>query len=572
MTQRKVDSATPQIRLFEAIAATTADFLYVFDLQGRFLYANRRLLEVWGVSLEQAVGKSLYELGYPQWHADMHMTELRQVIETKKPIKGEVPFTGGSGISGVYEYIFSPVLGPAGEVEIIAGTTRDVTDRRRAEERSRTILESIADGFFALDREWRFTYANPQAERVLDRRPGDLMGKVIWEVYPDLLGSEFERVYRQVAAERAPKSFIAFYLAHDRWYDVHAYPAPEDGLSIYFRDATEKKRNEEQLRQSADTFYNLIQNNPFGVFIIDSDFRLRQVSLGAQKVFANVRPLLDRDFAEVLRVVWPEPFASEAIAHFRRTLTTGEPYVSPTTVQQRHDTPDVEAYDWRIERVPLPDGRLGVVCYFYDLSERQRWEAALRASGQRNAAVLEAAMDGIISMDHEGKVIEWNPAAEKTFGYTRAEAVGNQMAELIIPPSLRDAHRAGLAKYLATGVGPVIGTRLEITAVRRDGAQFPVELSITRVPAEGPPTFTGFLRDISDRKRAEEAIRASEARFRALFESMDEGFCIVEMLYDDSGRPADYRFLETNPTFDRHTGFHQAVGRTIREPFNYPQL
>ena len=95
-----------QTRLFESIATTTPDFFYVFDLEGRFIYANRRLLEVWGTTFEQAIGKNLYELGYPQWHADMHVREIRQVIETRQPIKGEVPFTGGSGISGVYEYIF----------------------------------------------------------------------------------------------------------------------------------------------------------------------------------------------------------------------------------------------------------------------------------------------------------------------------------------------------------------------------------------------------------------------------------------------------------------------------------
>jgi PAS domain S-box-containing protein len=129
-----------QSRLFERIASTTPDFIYVFDLSGRFVYANRRLLEVWGRSFEQAVGRSLEELGYPQWHADMHMREIAQVIATKQPIKGEVPFTGGSGISGVYEYIFTPVLGDYGNVELIAGTTRDVTERRRTEARDRFLL------------------------------------------------------------------------------------------------------------------------------------------------------------------------------------------------------------------------------------------------------------------------------------------------------------------------------------------------------------------------------------------------------------------------------------------------
>ncbi len=118
----------------ETILSNTDDFAYIFDRQGRFLYANRRLLTVWAKTLEQIVGKTCLELGYPDWHAAMHMREIEQVIATKQPIRGEVPFTGASGISGVYDYIFKPVLGANGEVEVIAGTTRDVSDRKRAEQ------------------------------------------------------------------------------------------------------------------------------------------------------------------------------------------------------------------------------------------------------------------------------------------------------------------------------------------------------------------------------------------------------------------------------------------------------
>lgn len=130
-----------QARLFDSIASSTPDFIYLFDLQGRFLFANRRLLEVWGRKLEDVIGKTCLELGYEQWHHDMHMREIAEVIRTKRAIKGEVPFKARlTGIFGVYEYIFTPVVGPDGGVEVIAGTTRDVTDRKRAEEALRTEL------------------------------------------------------------------------------------------------------------------------------------------------------------------------------------------------------------------------------------------------------------------------------------------------------------------------------------------------------------------------------------------------------------------------------------------------
>jgi PAS domain S-box-containing protein len=149
--------------------------------------------------------------------------------------------------------------------------------------------------------------------------------------------------------------------------------------------------------------------------------------------------------------------------------------------------------------------------------DRKLTEARLRATEARRAAGAEAAIDCIVSMDHYGLVTEWNPAAEQTFGYRREEAIGSELASLIIPPPLRDAHRAGLTKYLQTGDGPVVGKRIEISACRKGGEEFPVELSITRLPSE-VPAFTGYLRDITHRKHADQSLRKSEARFRFLSE------------------------------------------------------
>lgn len=143
-------------------------------------------------------------------------------------------------------------------------------------------------------------------------------------------------------------------------------------------EVTEIKAAEAQLRRGHATYLALIENDPFGVYLVDADFRLAQISQGAQKVFSGVRPLLGRDFAEVLRIIWTEPFASEAIARFRHTLATGEPYHAPETTETRSNIAATESYDWKIERVTLPDGRFGVVCYFYDLTERQQHAEAIR--------------------------------------------------------------------------------------------------------------------------------------------------------------------------------------------------
>ncbi len=324
--RQAVERYERQVRLFDGIASTTPDFVYLFDLQGRFVYANRRLLEVWGMELQDVVGKTCRELGYEQWHHDRHMREIAEVIATKRPLKGEVPFTAPvTGIFGVYEYIFAPVLSADGRVELVAGTTRDVTERARAEKEVRSLGEEVQ---------------------------------------------------------------------------------------------------------------TLLNRAPIGVYLVDADFRIAHVNPVALPVFCTLSDVLGRDLDEVLHLLWEKPYADEVVRIFRHTLETGESYHTPEEARLRIDRRVTEYYEWWVDRITLPDGRYGVVCYF---------------------------------------------------------------------------------------------------------------------------------RDISEQMRARQAIDRSEGRYRTLFDSIDQGFCVFEMLFDGDGRPVDYRWIETNPAFKRHTGLMDAVGKTARE-------
>lgn len=178
-------------------------------------------------------------------------------------------------------------------------------------------------------------------------------------------------------------------------------------------------------------------------------------------------------------------------------------------------------------------------------------EAALRQSEARKAAVLDSVFDCIITIDANGRVIEFNAAAERTFGYTKAEAIGRALADLIIPPQLRDAHLAGLARYLATGEAPVLGKLIEVTAVRSDGSEIPVELGITAIPSGETPIFTGVLRDLTARKQADE----TRARLAAIVDSSDDA--IFSTSLDDT-------ILTWNAGAERLYGYaaSEAIGRS----------
>ena len=185
---------------------------------------------------------------------------------------------------------------------------------------------------------------------------------------------------------------------------------------------------------------------------------------------------------------------------------------------------------------------------------RRRVEEAVRRAEALRGAVLESALDCVITMNHEGRIMEFNPAAERTFGYRRADVVGRPVADVMIPEHLRDEHRAGLARYLSTGESKILGRRLELTGRRADGTEFPIEVSIVRIGTDEPPLFAGYLRDVTERKRGEESTR----RLAAIAEYSSDAVVGVGM---------DGRILAWNPGAETLYGWtaEEAIGMSIAE-------
>ncbi len=195
--------------------------------------------------------------------------------------------------------------------------------------------------------------------------------------------------------------------------------------------------------------------------------------------------------------------------------------------------------------------------------EIRRQNRALRASEAERANILASAMDAIIVMDERGIIREFNPAAERMFGWTGESVIGQLLAEVIVPPALRQRHGHGLSHRQKTGEGPIVGQRTELTALRADGTLFPVELSVVQSHVKGLPVFIGFMRDISVRQAAEEALRESEERFRGTFEQAAVGIAHIS---------PDGRFLRVNDKLCGILGYtrEELLGRISTE-FTVPE-
>lgn len=196
-------------------------------------------------------------------------------------------------------------------------------------------------------------------------------------------------------------------------------------------DVTGYRMAQERLRQNADTFSKLIVQSPFGMYTVDSDFRIAHVSSGAQSVFANVHPLIGADFDEAIRVIWPASLAQEVSDVFRNTLATGEPYLAPSLTETRADVDAVESYEWQVHRVTLPDGRHGVVCYFFDATRIREAQDAVRISEIRYRRLFETAKDGILILDaHTGKITDANAFMGGLVGVEAHMLLGKELHEI----------------------------------------------------------------------------------------------------------------------------------------------
>nr|WP_226377525.1 ATP-binding protein [Haloterrigena turkmenica] len=262
MTEVPIESEQKR-RLYETIISSTPDLVYAFDLDYRFIFANDALLEMWGQTYDESIGNTLRENGYEPWHAEMHEREIDRVVETKEPIRGEVAFEHVERGRRIYDYIFAPVLDDEGEVEIIAGTTRDITERKEAEEalqkskeRFRALVTASSDVVYRMSPDWSEMHELEGKEFIADTQEStsDWLDKYI---HPD----DQERV--TAAIDEAIRSKSTFELEHQveqvdgslGWTFSRAVPMlDEDGDIVEWigmaSDITERKAYERELEQT----------------------------------------------------------------------------------------------------------------------------------------------------------------------------------------------------------------------------------------------------------------------------------------------------------------------------------
>lgn len=371
---------------FEAAVKAFADVLWTNDPEGRMASEQPGWAALTGQSFQDYQGYGWSKAVHPDdaqptvdaWHA---------AVAEKRLFIFEHRVRRHDGVWRRFAVRAVPVINKDGSIREWVGVHSDITDGRESELRFRQLAENIDVAFYVNEiDEQRMSYVSPSYERIWNQSAK--------EIYADanayMRGVHVDDLPQLEAARnrlRAGENTEARYrLVRDdgRIRHIHARsflttnPAGGRRAVGIAEDVTEMIEAQLQLAGNAATFEMLVRNNPFGVYVLDSDFRLLHASLGTRLAFAGIEPLIGRDFAEIIHILWNDPFASELIERFRLTLATGESHISTSMVERRHNIDRIESYDWRIDRIALPDGTLGLVCHFYDLSERTALEAQLK--------------------------------------------------------------------------------------------------------------------------------------------------------------------------------------------------
>ncbi|MBI4310720.1 MAG: PAS domain S-box protein, partial [Chloroflexi bacterium] len=435
------------------------------------------------------------------------------------------------------------------------------------------LLEGVPEAAYYLDHQWQLRYANRIGKELWERLGNGGSCVSLWEVFSDLAGTNVETKLHETMTTGNAAHIEHFFASLNAWLELTARPSL-DGLFLYAQDVTPRKQTERHL-----VLQNVVSEvlaSPGNLSDVTSSF-LQAVGEGLGWDWSAVWFVDEQAGSLRCNTFWRRPWvASEEFESSKmrnryapgeglpgRVWSGGRPIWIPDILADA-GFPRAQA----IAKVglrsafafPITNGgkTLGVVELFSrqarppdenllrvattlgrqigQFVQRRLAEETVRESEARKTALLESALDAIIAIDSEGKIIEFNPAAEKTFGWGRDQVLGRDMSETIIPPFLRGDHRKGLERYVQTGEAHIIGKRRRLMAVRAGGEEFPVEITVTRIPLDGPPMFTAVIRDITEQLEIETALRQQEEQFRQLAETIRSVFWMTdpektEMIY-----------------------------------------
>ena len=515
----------------------------LLDRAGRFTCLNPAFAALYGFDVAELTGRPWQSVFSPAWAATVEQTVF-PILCQRRTWQGEFMGELKSGRTIMLDSSLS-LLPEQDRQAWLLWTCRDVTERRRSLEEMKRAQQELLDHQRNLNDaqrlahlgSWEWDIAtgavtwSDELYRIFGYEPGAMQPS--YDLFVAALHDE-DRDRVSAAVDRA--------IHEDAPYDLTCRVNRTDGTVRFIhcqgtvirdptrkpqkmvgtaQDVTEPVNAEDALRRQTARVSAIFDHAVDGIFTIDEQGRVESFNPAAEEIFGyGAKDVMGQTVAGLL----PEPHRSlrgRLLVQYLAEQSQGPPGCRREILGRRKNG---AVFPLEISISEMMIGRCRLwTAFVRDITERNRSDDALRISEARTRLIIDTALNAVIGMDAAGYVMEWNRKAESMFGWRRDEACGKLLADLIIPPKFREAHAAGLRRFLETGETRMMNRPVETTALRRDGTEFPIELAVTAAEVAGQTCFHAFASDITERKRTEEALRTSEERFHLAVQGSSDG-------------------------------------------------
>ncbi|MCG7984629.1 hypothetical protein A3194_12745 [Candidatus Thiodiazotropha endoloripes] len=561
--------------------------IYVRDLDDRFLLINQPFERLMGITQEEICGKHLTEV-FPAETAAQFKANDQLVTHQQKTMEFEETVMQDDGIHTYLSNKF-PLFDTSGVIYAVCGISTDITKRKRSEEILRQaalgISEAKGEEVFdslvlhlsqAVNADYAFIGILKNHDQIQTRSlsiDGEIAGNINYTLEgspcANVVGQQF-RFYADNIQQRFPHDDLLRQIGVESYAAIPLFDSNDKVLGLLAvldrlpmkdesrvksilqifagRAASELEREQvdEALRASEASYRAIFDASEDSIFLHDKDTgaiidvnekactsygysKEEFLKLNVGDISSGIAPYTMQDAAKLIqRAVNGEHLRFE----WHRKNKDGSLHWDDVSLLQASIggkqrilafTRDITASKEAAEKLRA--------------SEAQYREAniKLRESEAFKSAIMDNALPAVITIDENGLVVEFNPSAVEIFGYTKKQAIGSDLADLIIPNNLRQAHRKGLKRYIETGKSNALGKRMELSALRSDGSEIPLEMSISSNQVGGTSYFTAFITDLTEKRSTEAALRSSEDQYRSIFNTASDAL----ILWDDEGKMVD---------------------------------
>lgn len=534
----------------------------VIDLEGRFLECSPAYCSITGYSEAE-----LLAIQYPR--SLTHPDDMPKTLDNVRSlIAGEIVnfvlekrYIRKDGETIWVENSVSLIRDKDGRPQKIVRLTQDVTDQKLAQaslrelqERHESILSNVSDVHCLLDYEWRYVYVNDAALDAIGRSREEVLGQTLWDLYPDIRGTELEHAFRQAMDQRVPVTMHFHYLTEDTWWVNRFYPAPE-GLSVFATDITEHNRALEALRQTEQEWADAQELANLGSWSWDIKTGLMTWSDEFYRILGLHPQEIQASFAAGVARVHPGD-REQVLEAVERCLRTKERY----NLSNRIVRPDGKIRTLQVVASVVVDeegdaARMFGLCH--DITELEVTKEAHRTAELRYKQIFENVGEGIFQSTPQGVYLMANPALARMLGFSSSNELVRSCKdisrEIYVDPAMREEFKRLIEK-------DGVVHDFEHETFRKDGHRVWMSVNARAVRDEAGETlyYEGTAQDITERKLAEEALRQGEERYRELFENSKDALYV----HDRSGR-----YTSVNRAAEKLSGYtrEELIGKHFSE-------